>query len=370
MLRPPARTSQLGSFAVDNRTPVVEDGGVRCGILRAWPEVLDELGVDADALFAEAGLSRAHFEDPENTITYSVGALLLQRSVDLTHTPHLGILISAPLTLSALGAMGFLMRASPTVAHALGLLAQHFAVHDRGGQVTVETTDAVSMLGYRVKTPSLPAVEQIHMIAAGAATAFVRELCGPQWRPLEVQLPFRRPATTEPFSRVLRAPLRFDADRMNVVFPTSDLARSVATADPVLYRMMAERIQAVLAMQHQDLPGRVRDLLKTQVFLPACNGEVVAGRLGMSLRTLKRRLQDSGTTLQSIRDEVLAEAATQLLRCTDKSATEIGLILGYADASAFTRAFQRWHGMAPGQWRSLAAAGNDAPTRAPTAARA
>ncbi|MGE5161834.1 MAG: AraC family transcriptional regulator [Betaproteobacteria bacterium] len=331
---------------------VVEDGRVRCGIVRAWPQVLDQAGADTDALFAEVGIARALFEDQDNTIPYSDGGRLLRRSVEATGVRHIGILIGQPVTLSAMGAVGFLMRASPTVGHALGILANHFHVHDRGGQVTAEAHGAVAMLGYRITAPGVEAADQIYMIAAAAACNFIRELCGPAWRPVEVQLPFRRPAAVAPLRKVLAGPLTFDADQMSVVFRASDLARPVASADPVLYGMMAERIATLEARLDRDLVGRVRDLMQTLVFLPDARGTIVASRIGMGLRTLNRRLRNHGTTVQAVRDEVRCAAACQLLEYTAKPANEIALILGYADAAAFTRAFRRWRGVPPAKWRA------------------
>jgi hypothetical protein len=153
---------------------VVDEGRVRCGILRAWPEVLDRLGVDTDALFAECGLSRSVFDNDDNAIAYALGSRLLRRSVEATGVAHVGILIGQPVTLSSMGAAGFLLRASPTVGHALGLLAAHFHVHDRGGWVVVERDDPVAMLGYRIKSPDVEAAEQIYMIAAASACNFPR----------------------------------------------------------------------------------------------------------------------------------------------------------------------------------------------------
>jgi len=330
----------------------IEEGQVRCGVLHALPEVLDQLGIDPDTLFAEAGFARSLFDDHDNTLPYSEGGRLLKRSVEVTGVEHLGLLIGQPVTLSALGAIGFLMRASPTVGHALRLLGEHFHVHDRGGHVSVEIQHSVATLCYRITARRVEAADQIYMIAAAAACNFIRELSGPGWRPLQVQLPFRRPAAVAPLSKVLAAPLMFDADQMGVTFPSADLTRPVTSADPVLYGMMSERVAGLEARLDQDLPGQVRGLLQTLIFLPDAGGSIVAGRLGMSLRTLSRRLASHGVTLQAIRDEVLCEAACQLLQFTEKPTHEIAIILGYADASAFTRAFSRWLGVPPAQWRA------------------
>lgn len=331
---------------------VVADGRVRGGILRAWPRVVAQLGADADALLGEIGIARAFFDDEENVLSYLDGSRLLQRSVEMTGVRHFGLLIGQANTLSALGAVGFLMRASPTVGHALAILAEYFRVHDQGGQVAAEARGQIAMLSYRIKAPVAQAVDQIYMLAAASACNFLRELRAPDWRPIEVQLPFRRPADVRPLQDVLAARLAFNAEQMNVVFPASDLAKPVATADPVLYRMMAERVSLLESRLSQDLVQRVRDLLQTLIFLPEASGAVVANRIGLSLRTLKRRLQERGTSLQAIRDDVRAEAACQLLQHTDKSAGDIAFILGYAEASAFTRAFRRWRGVPPLLWRA------------------
>lgn len=343
----PAHVQPLVSPSTDG----ISEGQVRCGILRALPDVLDGLHTDAGELFAEAGITRHHFDDPDNLISYSTGGRLLHRAVEKTGVRHLGILVGQPVTLSAMGAVGFLMRASPTVAHALGIVAEHFRAHDRGGHVGIEVAGSAAMLGYRVNVSNVEAIDQIYMIAAASACNFLRELCAPGWQPLEVQLPFRRPADVQPLRDVLAAHLVFDADQMNVVFPTGDLAQPVASADPVLYRMMSERVAALEARFESDLAVRVRDILRTLIFLPDASGAIVANRLGMSLRTLKRRLHDHGESLQEIRDKVRCEAACQMLKYTEKSALEIAVVLRYADASAFSRAFHRWQGIAPSEWR-------------------
>jgi len=352
MLKPrrlgPRHVQPLVSPSIDG----VSDGQVRCGILRALPDVLEGLHADVDGLLAEAGITRHKFDDPDSTISYSTGGRLLHRAVEETGVKHLGILIGQPVTLSAMGPVGFLMQASPTVAHALGMLAAHFGAHDRGGHVGVEVLGSAARLGYRVKASNLEAIDQIYMIAAASACNFLRELCAPGWQPLEVQLPFRRPADVEPLRDVLAARLVFDADQMNVVFPAAVLALPIASADPVLYRMMSECIAALAARVDADLTVRVHDLLRTLIFLPDASGAIVANRRGMSLRTLKRRLHSHGESLQAIRDKVRCEAACRMLQYTEKSALDIAITLHYADASSFSRAFHRWQGIAPSEWRA------------------
>jgi AraC-like DNA-binding protein len=336
----------------DGERGVVADGTVRCGPLTAWPDVLDRLGVDAEALLGEFGLTAAHFNDPENTLPTKLVGRLFRRSVEATGCRHIAVLIGERITLSTMGAVGLLMQASPTVGHALQIMGQHFHVHDRGAQLGLDRRDGIVQLSYRITVAEVEAIDHVYTVAALAGYHYMRALCGRTWRPLEVQLPFRRPSDLKPLRQVLDAPLRFDADRLTLVFRAADLDRPVPTADPFLYRMMADRIELLEAKQRRDLPGRVRDLMRTIVFHDDSSAARVANRLGMSLRSLNRRLKDRGTSLQRIRDEVCADAACEMLASTEKPASEVALILGYSDPSAFTRAFRRWRGVAPVQWRA------------------
>ena len=347
--RPIPSDDQAGAHAVRG---VVTEGTLRCGPLAALPAVLDHLGADTDELLAEFGLTRVYFDDAENTVPAVVVGRMFRRIVEVTGCDHLGVLLGRPITLSAMGAVGVLMQASPSVAHAIEVMGKHFHVHDRGAQLSVEAGGNVVRLCYRITARDVDMLEEIYTLAAMGGLGFLRGLCGKGWRPLEFELPFRRPRAVDTLRKALGVPLKFDAEQLKMIFPASDLARPLPSADPLLYRMMAERIEQLEAQQRRDLVGRVRDVMQTVIFLEASRASIVASRMGMSLRTLNRRLRAEGTSLQEIRDDVTAAAACQLLGNTDKTASEVALILGYSDSSAFTRAFRRWRGVAPAQWRA------------------
>jgi len=340
---------QAGSHA---ERGVVTEGTLRCGPLAALPAVLDRLGADTDAVLAEFGLIRAYFDDAENTVPTAVVGRMFRRIVEVTGCDHLGILLGRPVTLSAMGAVGVQMQASPSVAHAIEVMGKHFHVHDRGAQLSVEADGNAVRLCYRITARDVDMLEEIYTLAAMAGLGFLRGLCGKAWRPLEFELPFRRPRAVDTLRKALGVPLKFDAEQLKMAFPASDLSRALPTADPLLYRMMAERIEQLEARQRRDLVGRVRDVMQTVIFLEDSRSSIVASRIGVSLRTLNRRLGERETSLQAIRDQVTAEAACQLLGNTDKPASDVALILGYSDSSAFTRAFRRWRGVPPAQWRA------------------
>jgi hypothetical protein len=202
---------------------VVAEGSLRVGPLMALPQVLDGFGADTDAILAAEGWRRADFADPESVIPIHVLGRTLRRGIEATGCGHLGLLIGRRLSLSSLGALGFLMQSSPTVADALRALGRHLHVHDRAAVVTVEVHGAWCRLGYLITVPDVEVTDQLYTVAAFAGLHIMQALCGPGWRPREVCLPFKPPHDAAPLRQALAAPLVFGAQRMELVFPAADL---------------------------------------------------------------------------------------------------------------------------------------------------
>ncbi|MDZ7589358.1 MAG: AraC family transcriptional regulator [Rubrivivax sp.] len=344
---------------------VVGEGSVRVGPLMALPQVLDELGADTDTLLVEQGFHRTDFEDPESVMPVHAIDRLLHRGAEVTACPQLGVLVGRRGSLSALGVLGFLMRASKTVGEALQILERHLQVQDRAAVVSFEVSGGQGRLGYALTVTGLKATDQTYGLVALIAIQIMRGLCGPGWRASEVHLPFRAPRDAAALREACESPLRFGTDRMVLVFPASDLARPVPTADPLLYRMMAERVSQLEAVAPRGLIDEVRQMLRALVLTTKCTPSLVARRVGIAARTLNRRLALEGTSLRALRDEVRRDTACQLLAQTAHSAADIGQLLGYAEPAAFTRAFKRWAGVGPAQWRAQQKGAASGPALAP-----
>jgi AraC-like DNA-binding protein len=335
---------------------VVGEGSVRVGPVMALPQVLDELGADTDALLAEQGWRRTDFEDPESVIPMRTIDQLLRRGAEVTGCRHLGVLVGSRGSMSSLGVLGFLMRASATAGEALQILERHLRVQDRAAVVSFEVGGGRAHLGYALTVTGLKTADQIYSLVALLGIQIMRGLCGPGWRASEVHLPFRAQRDAAALSEACEAPIRFGADRLVLVFSAGDLARPVPTADPLLYRMMAERVSQLEAIAPRGLVVEVRQILRALVLTAHCTPSLVARRVGIAERTLNRRLALEGTSVRALRDEVRCDTACQLLVQTAHSAADIGQLLGYAEPAAFTRAFRRWVGLAPAQWRAQQAA--------------
>jgi len=337
--------------ALDDEPPPVAEGFVRVDAITGIPALLRELGVAPVAFLADAGLDPRLFDDPMNEIPIAVLGRLLGRAVARTGCPHFGLLVGQRSGLASLGLVGLLTQNSPDVGSALHNLTAHQHLRDRGAVASLLVQCGVATLGYEVCQADVEWSDQIHDGAIAIAMNAMRALCGRGWRPTEVRFCHGKPADLRPFHRVFGAPLHFDAERTALVFPASWLGRRSSAADPSAYHRLRQRVEALESRAEGDLVADLRRMLRTLLLGGKGSVEEVAKRLELHRRTLNRRLQTRGTSLRRLVEKTRFEIARQLVEHTKMPLLEISAALGYADASAFTRAFRRWSGATPSAWR-------------------
>lgn len=350
---PPALPRPLDTLtkAVSKRGSVTT-GLVRVGPLMALPDVLRGFGVEPDELLAPFGVRADYFADPENILSFVTAGEILCRCVEISRCEHFGLLVGRRAGLSSLGPIGFLMQSAPDVRSALEALFRHLHVHDSGAVITLDSAGAYVSLGYTILQHEVPCREQILAIAMAIGLNILRGLCGADWQPDETHFAFRRPRDPAPYREFMGPRVRFDAESSAFVFASRWLDRPLAGADPLLHRLMRERVSELERLAGDDLITQVRRILRTLVMTPDCSLEAAARLSGMHGRTFNRRLAGHRTSFLELREEARRELACQLLESTSKPANQVAVTLGYTDASSFTRAFKRWTGMTPGHWRA------------------
>lgn len=328
------------------------EGTVRIGVTTTVPAILRDLGADPADVLAEAGFDPELFTDPDNRISYKALGRLVNRCVARTGCKHFGLLVGQHAGPSSLGLVGFLMQESPDVETALRSLVRYLHLHVRGAVTSLVVNGGSAMLSYEIYQPQVEAADQIGDGAVAAMFNIMRALCGPDWKPAEVLFAHRKPQDVGPFRRFFRAPLRFDAEHYAVAFSADWLARRLPGADPELRRLLQKQIDAFEAKHGDDFPEQVRSVLRTALLTGHAKADHVATLLSMHSRTLNRRLNTFGTRFRELVDEGRFEIARQMLEDSAMEVSQIAASLGYADASAFTRAFRRWSGATPSQWRA------------------
>jgi len=326
-------------------------GMVRMATSMAVPGLLREHGIEPAGLLAEFGVDVADYDEPENTIPLATLCRLLNRCTEVAGCPHFGLLVGQRAGMSALGAVGFLMQSSPDVRTALGIAERRLWVHNRSATIDLVEDGSFATLNYSILHPGIEDREQLLDMSIAIAANVLRSLCGHHWRPIEVRFAHAAPRNRAPFQQFFQAPLAFDAGETALVFAADWLDKLLPSADPLLHLMMEHRVSDIELQAGEDLASQLRRMLPALVTARSASLAIAAKRVGLTVRTLNRRLAAEGTSFMKLREEARYSIARQLLQGTRMPANQIADRLGYANASAFTSAFRRWSGMGPAQWR-------------------
>jgi len=329
------------------------DGVVRVGPLMGLPGLVRDLRCDPGPIFASAGFDPGRFRDPDTEINFIAVSRLLAGCVEATGCGHLGLLLGERASPSSLGIAGFMLQAAPDVGTALTDFVRHLDLHDRGAIATLSIQGRVTYLGYGIYLSGVEAADQIYDLAMTVACQIMRSLCGAAWNPQEILLSRRQPQDIEPYRRFFRAPLRFDAEQSAIAFPTRWLDQPIASADPLLHQHFEQEANRRQVDQHRGIVYQLRRLLRRSLAVDQGGVADIARQLDMHVRTLNRRLRDEGTSFRRELEDIRYEVSRQLLAETMMPLSKIGTALGYADSTAFMRAFKRWSGIPPAEWRRI-----------------
>lgn len=324
---------------------------IRVGGAIALFPLLRERGIDPEALAAEAGLSAQVFADPDNVVPFVALCRLAHLARNGTGLCDVGLRSCTNTGLAALGLLGRLVANSESVGRGLAALQEFLHVHDEGATAYVTSEGDRAVLGYEVLAPGVPGADQVTFGALAIAANVLRSLCGAGFRFHEVDFAYRAPSDVSLFRRFFGAPVRFDAERSALVFEARWLAAPVAGADGYIRELLVERIRQQQADATDVTGDRLRRVVRSLVAGGKFTVDDLAAVFALSRRTLARRLNEHGTSFNALLDEARFFAARNLVQSSQVPIAKIAARLGYSDTPTFTRAFRRWAGTTPTQWR-------------------
>lgn len=324
----------------------------RVGSSFALPQVLRSLGYSPETVFAAARVDLDLYRDAENRIAaVDLGRLFLH-AAEVTARQDIGLLVTSGFQPPGLGLVGLLAAEGPDVHTALRNLVRMLRYNTLAGYPVLSAADGVAMMRFDLRYADFPGAEFILEGATSIIFRLMQWLCGRHWKPEEVHLSRRAPHDPRPFREFFGVPVRFSSTEDGVSFASDWLDRGLDREEHRLRRMRLE----IGAAPFSEL---VRRQVAIDLGFEPLTGANLAVQLGMSRRQLFRLLAVEGTTCQTLIDDVRFARARYLLSAGDAPIADIAFAIGYPDQSSFTRAFTRWAGKAPGEWRRHRPSGTD-----------
>lgn len=326
----------------------------------AWYRILlegfDALGLHPGELSRAAGIDPETTREPDVRIPQSAVVRLWLEAAARLQDPDLGLHLGEKIRPRAGNVVQYLAMSSRTLRQGLERLARYQRIVSTESRLRLEQRGAAGFLRIEFGTPEFPEGRHQTEQLCVRLLNFSRWITNRDFDFLEVHFRHPRPNSISEHERIFRCPLHFDAEVTGLAIAGEDLDRPSVHADAELAK--AHERWASRHLWDLERGHTVRELKESM--LPVLEKgpldlAAAAGRLSLSPRTLQRRLGEEGTSYREVLDTLRREVALDQLEQDGASIEEIAYLAGFADARAFYRAFKRWTGRTPAEYRAEAA---------------
>jgi len=328
---------------------------VSAGLTRAVLLAAERLGLARADLLRQAGLDEAQLADPDARVAFDNQQALWACIQDHLAAPEPGLALGTALSSGAFSVLGYLLQTSATLGEALQAGLRYQRLIGEGGEVLLGEEGELLWVRYRPLHPQLPATRARTLALMGFWVRQLRALL-PGFALAGCRFIHPQPDDLGPYRAHFGCPLQFDAEDYALGLPRRLLGHALAQSNPPLRQLLLQHAESLLArLPSASMQARVTALLGAQLSRGEPGRAVLAQALGMSERTLQRRLADEGSSYQQLLAGTRRQLAERYLEEGQLPATDIAVLLGYSEPSVFFRAFRHWTGLTPGEYRQRAA---------------
>jgi AraC-like DNA-binding protein len=274
----------------------------------------------------------------------------LAAAIEKTQDPQIGVRAGALMASGDAGVIDYVLDSASTVADALDVTARYMRLLNDAVECRFEYDGARALFRMDTRIAMPPAAEDFMLAGFYTAHLWVRRIPD-----LELWFRHAAPANMDAHRKTFGSTrCRFGAPCSGVSFPRVHLQQQLDRADPNLHaitRRLADILLAELPPESALFSDRVRALVARELATPRLSTAWVARRMRMSARTLARRLEAENTTFFQLLDDVRRDRSIRLMEDRSLTLTEIAFVLGFAHVASFHRAFRRWTGRTPAEYR-------------------
>jgi AraC-like DNA-binding protein len=316
-------------------------------------ETIAAAGGDPDQILRMLGLERAAFTNSEGFIASSIFARILEEAARSTADESFGLHFGEHYNPKNIGPLAYVVLNSPTLVVAIENAQRYLHIHNEAANPSFSIEGEQAYLRFLLADLAIESARQHNEYSMAVALNTLRIMAGSHWAPREVQFAHDAPVHTSEHLRVFGAPVSFSCATNALVIERDFVERQVPAADPRLYRILKQHVERILneMPRESDLLIAVRRAIAESMRDGDPKLARVIKKVSISARTLERRLGEHGVVFRTLVDDTRRRFALNYLRDCKHTLTEIAFLLGYSEVSAFNRAFKRWTGKTPMDYR-------------------
>lgn len=317
-------------------------------------QALQRQNIDTAPLYCELKLDPKVMETDNTSISMTKYLELLESAAKQHNKRFLGIEIAMDDRNDQLGLLTYMLRNASNFEQALELLHRYVMLVAPGTFTALRHEDNECILTYKIKDiPPNLCCQDVESTITQFVIMIQTALQDPSWQPNRIYFEHNAPSEKNLVNFPIKCELIFDHFFSGVCFSQELMALPNINFDSELLSLLEYQAQqSTKNLSISDsLIDQVQLLIGAKLGMTEVSADSIALELGMSRRTLNRRLSEQNTTFNTVRENVIYHIAKETLCNTSTSITELAQTLGYSDSSAFNRAFKRLAGKKPLEYR-------------------
>lgn len=329
---------------------------IRATMVAGLDDILRSAGhnLDVNRLLDEIG-SRAK---PPQDLRLNAYLLLLERIAELMRDPCFGLAFAKAFPVGAMKVFSYLVANAPELRTMVSCISRYAGLQIDALQVSFEEADEVGTITWRFGPQVTSPTKTMLEFCMSLFVDRLRMNSGSDWTPRAARFAYPDPRSTEAcrrsYAEMFGADLDFDVAVSSMTAPSAAFERPLKSADRKLFELMLEYADREMSakMQVTSSAETVASVLIDSLPLQQVNLESVAATMKRTPRQLQEDLRKEGTNFEAVLVEVRRRLAESYLKTSTRSMTEIAMMLGFSEQSAFTRAVKSWYGIPPTELRS------------------
>lgn len=315
-------------------------------------ELLKREGLDASALFQKFDLDEEQLDNPNTYFKQDSFTLLWQEASRLTGNPAFGLHMGDNPTICAFDAYIYSIMSSATLHECFARLVRYQRIIGSSPKLTTDQTDHGYVITLNIEGDELPAAYQ----AFDASLAFLlfstRFFTNKNITPIYVEFKYSEPKDIQPYQDLFQCDFRFSADRYCICFNNDDLDKRLISANENMAIHHEEILEKIIqVLNTTKLSETVREIIANKLPYGEPKISTISKQLNITSRTLQRRLKEENLSYLSILSNTRKGLAHNYITEKSLSVHDSAFLLGFTDVSNFYRAFKRWFGCTPGEYR-------------------
>jgi AraC-like DNA-binding protein len=325
------------------------------GIARLACARLDEMGKDPAVILSKVGLTPEEARDPAIRLEVRTQIKLLELAADEVQDQWLGFHLARSFDLREIGLVYYVIASSDQLADALRNAERYSRINNEGVRLHFSMQDGTAAIALDYVNVDRDA--EMHHMEFWLVTLvrICRQVTNGRLAPSRLKMKHTRAETSAEFRDFFGVDIEFGANADEICFPQPTGLLPVVGRDEYLNELLRRYAEEALASKPRErltVRSKAEDILPKLLPHGKAVASEVARQLGMSSRTLSRKLADEGTSFAEILEQLRAALAKRYLNDETLPVSEIAWLLGYREVSSLTHAFKRWTGMTPRRFRS------------------